>query len=160
MPRPLTLNGNTYQYPEAGDDPNWGQDASDLMADVVDSLNNLVGSGDILESTFSISNNISVATDITGLLFDTGTTRTADISYNVYRVSTSTQSGYSESGKIIATYDNNATAGSKWLLSCQGGLAGLVLTITDAGQMQYMSNDIGSPGYTGLITFSAKILSQ
>lgn len=161
MPVLLTILGNTYEYPIPGEDPNWSNDATDWASAVTDALTTLLGSGDILNSSFAIANNTSSATDINGLIFAPGTVRAANITYSIYRESDSTTSGYSETGTIYVTYDNNAAALSKWVLGKTSvGTSGVNFSILDSGQVQYTSTDIGAAGYSGVIKFSAKTLAQ
>jgi hypothetical protein len=50
-------------------------------------------------------------------------------------------------------YDNSAP--TPWSIG-QGnilGNSGVVFSITNSGQVQYTSNDIGATGYSGLLTF-------
>lgn len=161
MAIPLSIKGTTYQYAEAGDDPGWGAENTDWAQAVTDVLNTLVSENDILETTATIQNNILVPIDINQLLFDPGSVRAANIDYAIYRSSTSTTSGYSESGSIHITYDDNASVGAKWILNARmTGFSGVVFSILDNGQIQYTSSDIGSLGYSGKITFQAKTLSR
>lgn len=160
----LTIAGTTYQYPQSGEDPNWSNGAgpTEWAQAVTDALATLIGPGDILSSTFAIDNNISVATNVNGLIFDSGTIRSANITYAVYRTSTSTPSGNSESGTLLLTFDDSAASGSQWQLA-QGsidGSAGISFDVTDAGQIRYLSSDIGSAGYVGSIRFAAKALTK
>lgn len=157
----LTVNNNTYNYPDPGTDPGWGQDATDWASAVTEVLNTLVAPSDILQTSYVINNNVSSYTDVNRLSFDPGTVRAANITYAVYRTSTANPSGVVESGTIYLTFDNSAGAGSKWLLSQQKtGDAGVIFTITDAGQVRYQSTDINAVGYQGTIKFTAKTLSQ
>lgn len=157
----LTVNNNTYDYPDPGTDPGWGEAASAWAQAVTDTLNTLVSPADILETSYIVNNNITVATDINRLFFDPGTVRAANITYSVYRTSTANPTGNVESGTVFLTFDNSAGPGSKWLLGQQKiGDAGVVFSITDAGQVQYRTTDINSTGYQGTIRFTAKTLSQ
>ena len=157
----LIVNGTSYQYPNVGEDPNWGEDATAWSQAVTEVLSTLLAPGDILQTKVSINNNITVLTNVTGLLFDPGTARAANIDYAIYRTSTSTTSGNSEAGTILISYDDSASAGSKWQMSQRvSGGAGVSFFITDLGQVQYKSSDIGSVGYVGNIVFRAKVLSK
>ena len=157
----LIVQGTSYEYPIPGEDPNWGEGATDWAEAVTLALNTLLGSGDILQSTFTINNNVTIPTNINGLLFDPGTIRASNISYTVYRTSTAQPSGNTESGTIFINYDDSAAPGSKWSFTQQiNGSAGIVFSILDTGQIQYQSSDIGNPGYFGKITFSAKSLAK
>lgn len=161
MSIPLTINNNTYDYPSPGEDPGWGEPATGWAQAVTDTLNTLVAPDDILSTSYIVNNNVTSATDVNRLFFDPGTVRAANISYSVYRVSTSNPTGKVESGTIYLSFDNAASPGSKWLLGQQKiGDAEIIFNITDAGQVQYQTTDIGSPGYSGTIKFYAKTLSQ
>lgn len=157
----LTVANNTYAYPDPGTEPGWGEEATSWAQAVTDVLNTLLAPGDILETSFAIANNVSSDTNINGLVFDSGSIRAANITYAVYRMSTANPSGNAESGTIQLTFDNSAAPGSKWIVAVQNsGNAGITFTCTDAGQVQYKSTDIGTPGYSGQIKFSARTLSQ
>jgi hypothetical protein len=59
-------------------------------------------------------------------------------------------------------YDNSAPPGQKWTLSQRtNGNSGVVFTITDLGQVQYVSTqlDNGGGGYSGTLKFSARSLA-
>lgn len=158
----LTVNNTTHSYPEPGDAPGWGEATTAWAQDVTEVLATLLGSDDLPLTSANILNNQSSSVNVSGLSFDTGSVRAASIDYSIYRVSASTTSGKSESGYIKAVYDNSAAPGSKWALA-QGnivGNAGVTFTITDAGQVQYQSTDIGATTYSGEMQFTAKSLPQ
>ena len=162
MAKTLIVNNTSYLYPSPGEDPGWGEEATGWAEEVTDVLSSLLGPDDILETTFNVNNNISVDTNVNGLSFNTGTVRSVNIQYSLYRVSDSTPSGNAESGIISLVYDNSAASGFKWTLT-QGGIsgnAGVTFTITDAGQVQYKSTDIGSINYSGVMKFKAEALQQ
>ncbi len=157
----LIVAGTPYTYPESGEEPNWAGGATDWAKAVTAVLSTLVGPNDILQTQFTINNNISVLTNINGLLFDPGTVRAANIDYAIYRTSTGTPAGNAETGTIYLIFDNSASTGNKWQLGQKFiGNAGVTFSITDSGQIQYKSNDLGTPGYFGEINFSAKTLDQ
>lgn len=158
----LIVDNIPYEYPVDGQEPGtWGQPASDWAIAVTGVLNSLLGADDILQTTFTIANNVSSFANITGLAFNTGTVRSALIQYAIYRVSTASPSGHAESGTIDIVYDNAASAGNKWAMTVRNnGNSGVTFNITDAGQLQYKSTDITSPAYSGVIKFSAKTLGQ
>jgi hypothetical protein len=157
----LIVNGTSYEYPIPGSDPNWGEGATDWAEAVTEALNTLLAPGDILQTIFSIDNNISVATNINGLLFDPGTVRAANVDYAIYRTSTLNPSGNAETGTIHLIYDDSAAVNQKWKLTqSTDGSSGISLSITDSGQMQYISSDIDVAGYSGEIRFKARTLSK
>ena len=161
MSRNLIIDNITYIYPDTGEDPGWGESASDWAEAVTDVVNSLLSPGDILETTFNVANNISSPTNITGLAFNTGVVRSAIITYSIYRISTLTPSGKAETGQLNIVYDNSAGVGNKFLLSQEAvGNAGVTFNITDAGQFTYISTDIDSAGYSGTLKFSGKVHGQ
>jgi hypothetical protein len=161
MPVTLIVNNIPIEYPIPGDSPGWGPGATDWATQVTAALNNLQGLTDIPQKTFTINNNISTFTNITGLNFNTGLVRAGFIEYSVYRTSTSDPSGKAEAGYMLVVYDNLAGAGSKWQVV--GGLipgnSEVTFTITDAGQFQYKSSDLGT-GHVGNMHFRARTLNQ
>lgn len=162
MPITLTVNSVPYEYPIPGDSPGWGQPATDWAEQVTNVLNDLQGPNDIPETSFPIANNVTSFTDVANLSFNTGEVRSAIISYSIYRTSTGSPSGNAESGQMSIVYDNLASPGSKWSLTGYGlnGISGVTFTITDLGQIQYKSTNIGATGYSGVMHFRAKSLAQ
>lgn len=161
MSVPLTIAGTTFNYPTSGEDPNWSEDATACIVAIVEALNTLLAPGDILQTSFAIDNNIAVSTNINGLLFDSATVRAANVSYSVYRTSTSQPGGNAETGTIYLIFDDSAASGQKWKLTqAVDGNAGVSFSMGDNGQMQYLSTDIGDTGYSGTIRFAAKTLSK
>lgn len=163
MPRPLVINGTTYLYPIAGEDPQWGPESTDWAEAVTNVLASLVAPGDILQTTFAINNDISVAANINGLIFDSATVRAANVNYSIYRISDTNPSGQAETGVIQLTYDDGAAPGQKWKLArvFSGDDAEVNITIDEtSGQLMYTSSDIGNLGYLGQITFTARVLNK
>jgi len=162
MPVTLTVNNIPFEYPVSGDSPGWGAGATDWAIEVTDVLGGLVGPNDLIQTTVTIANNQTIPRNIVGLSLNTGQVRSAIIEYSVYRTSTATPSGDSESGTMVATYDNLAGTGSKWslIITDINGYAGINFTILDSGQIQYTTNDINSIGYSGNMHFRARALNQ
>jgi len=159
--KPLTIDNITYNYPGAGEDPGWGEDATGWAEGVTNVVNTLQGPGDILETTFNIANNQISPVNVNGLAFDTGVVRSAKITYSIYRISTANPSGNTESGTIDIVYDDSATSGNKWLIIQEAaGDSGVLFDITDSGQFTYTSTDINSTGYSGIMKFKASTLGQ
>ncbi len=159
MSTPIIVNNKTFNYPTDGNDPSWGQDASDWAIEVSNVLDTILAPGDILATTFNINDDTSVATQIQGLAFDSSLNRSAKIQYSIYRTSTDNPSGNAESGEIDIIYDNLAPVNQKWKMTQnKNGEAGVVLSISDLGQFFYTSSqiDTGSGGYSGIMKFSAK----
>lgn len=158
----LTVNNIPFEYPTPGQEPGWGQPATDWAIEVTEVLNEVLGPNDISETSFAIQNNIAVDTNVANLAFNTGQVRSALINYSIYRTSTANPSGKVETGDIRMIYDNSAAPGSKWLFAVQNkvGVSGVSFSVTDLGQVQYQSTDIGTPGYSGVMHFRAKVLAQ
>lgn len=159
MSRELIVNNQSFDYPTSGTDPGWGGPATDWATEVTNVLGTLLAPGDILSTTFDISDDVSVATQIQGLAFDSSLNRSAKIVYSVYRTSTDNPSGNAETGTIDIIYDNLAPVGEKWKMTQnKNGEAGVVFSISDLGQFSYISTqiDTGSGGYSGVLKFSAK----
>lgn len=161
MAREFTVNGLVFDFPDAGDEPGWGNSVTDWAEEVTNVLNDLAGIDDILQTTFTIANNQSSAANVEGLLFNTGRVRSAQIPYTIYRISDANPSGHAETGVIRIVYDNDAGAGEKWQMSVGdiAGNSGVSLSILDSGQVQYTSTDIDDVGYEGTMLFSADALN-
>ena len=86
----LTVNNNTYAYPSAGDEPGWGEAATGWATEVTEVLNNLQGTDDIPETSFTIADNQDPAADVVGLVFSPTTVRSAVIDYSIYRTNSDT----------------------------------------------------------------------
>lgn len=156
MSRNLTVNNNVFPYPDPGDSPGWGPAASDWAEEVTNVLSTLLGSDDITETSFNISNNVTTFTDITGLQFNTGSVRSAVVTYSLYRTSSTTEEV--ESGEMFVAYKNTAAS---WTLSQnQNGNANVLFDITSAGQIQYKSSNYSGISYSGVMKFIAKSLHQ
>jgi len=86
----LTVNNNTYAYPSAGDEPGWGEAATGWATEVTEVLNNLQGTDDIPETTFTVADNQTSAADVVGLVFSPTTVRSAVVDYSIYRTNSDT----------------------------------------------------------------------
>lgn len=161
MAKTLTVNNVPYQYPGPdADSPGWGEEATGWAEEVTDVLNNLIGPGDILETSFTIPSIQATFIDIAGLAFDTNSVRSASVEYSIYRRSDSETYGNAESGKLELVYDTDAPSGSKWLINQYiSGDAGVYFDITDNGQLQYKADEITGTNYSGVLKFKATALN-
>lgn len=162
MPVDLIVNNQAISYPSPGDEPGWGEAGTQFAIEVAEVLGNIVGPDDILQTTFAIANNQASPANVVGFSFNTGTVRGAFVNYSIYRTSTTNPSGFAEAGQMSLVYDNGAAPGSKWLLGIGNmvGNAGVNFTITDNGQLQYTSTDIGSASYSGILKFKVNTVVQ
>jgi hypothetical protein len=157
----LTVGNQIFSYPNPGEEAGWGEDATGWASAVTEALNALIASGDILPTTLVLQNNQASFVDVTGLFFNASTIRAANINYAIYRVSNTTNPGLAESGLLMLDLNDTAPVGSKWtLIQIKNGDGGVAFSVTDGGQVQYTSTDIGLTGYTGVINFSAKVLTK
>lgn len=157
MAKSVVINGTTYVLPSQSDEQPWGSDLSDLIEALVDVANATSGEGDILTTTFSIANNVSSPTAVTGLQFDISTILSSEISYTIHRVSD--VDDLTERGVISLTY--NPTENEFNLAQKYSGVnAGVTFSISGAGQFLYTSSNLSSTNYEGTLTFSAKSVLQ
>lgn len=157
----LTINGTSYEFPENNEDPNWAQDVTKWAEAVTLAVEDILEASDLIVGNETIGNNVSSTTAITDLVFSPDTIRAAHISYTVYRRSDSTTTGNVETGIIYLMYDTEGASGSKWFLGQNKiGHSGILFSVTDFGQVEYTTDDIGSVGYEGKITYSVKIFTQ
>ncbi len=156
MSRQVTIQGTSYTLNAQGDNPPYGDQQSALIEALVDVANASVSSTDILPTSFSLSNNISSPTNVTGASFDTSQVRSANVSYSIYIVTSLNE--YSESGNLLLTYK---TVANSWELARYAvGDAQVTFTITTSGQIQYVTSNVSGTGYSGKLRFSAKTFSQ
>lgn len=156
----LTVNNNIFAYPDPGDEPGWGQAATGWASEVTTVLSSIQSADDILETSFSIANDTLSPLNIEGLFFNPVTVRGATIQYSFYRTTSLTE--LAEKGIIELVYKNGGTSGSKWTLSRSfvGDDAGVTISMTDAGQGQYISSNLSGTSYAGVIKFSAQAIAQ
>lgn len=146
----LTIGGNSYNYPSPGTDPGWGGEASDWAVAVTEVLNSFLGPGDILPTDFLIIDDISAPSDIEALIFDGALVRAANVTYAIER------DIVTEQGTLFLTFNGGAAPGEQWTLTQQSSNpVGVAFSITDAGQVQYIST---ATGENGNMKFSAKTL--
>ena len=158
MSTKLVIHGTTYEYPDAGETPDWGNDAAEWAAAVTEALNLLVSSSDILQTSFVIANNQTAPELVRGLYFNPSQVRAANISYSIYR--TTDSSSLIESGDVLITYDPKLSTGQRWVCAFRtNGSADVILTIDDSGQFSYTSSNLSGTNYAGVMKFTARSLS-
>lgn len=151
MSTQVTIDGSIYSIPTQNDNPPWGSGLTDAIVALADVSNSSVAAGDILTTTFSLGNNVTSPTVITGLSFDPASVTTAKISYGIKR-STSTQS-YAESGNINVAY-NAGTSIWSYSLDAAGDV-GITFSVS-GGQFSYISSNLSGSNHSATLTFSAK----
>lgn len=148
----ITINNQTFNIPVAGEDPGWGEDTTSWIEAISDQVNNL---GDLiylnLTNSVLVDNQIS-QTDVTGLIFDPASVRSAVINYTIVR------NVMEEAGEITLVYNASNPATEKWLLGQEStGDAGVNFFINDAGQFSYTSTNTG---FNATLTLNAQVLLQ
>jgi hypothetical protein len=156
MSKTVSIQNTDYQIPEQSD-TEWGEYTTDLLEAIVSAVTGSFGPSDISETEITINNNATGATTINGLNFDTATVRGAFVEYTIYR--TSATGEFSEAGVIQLSYTNGNSSGEKWELQrMSNNDAGVTVTVTDSGQAQYTSTDMGASGYNGVMTFRSRAI--
>ena len=151
----LVISGVTYPFPQDRDSPGWGADVTDWAIAVTAALTSVANPGDIPQTPGSIVNT-GVLTSVGSLSFDTSTVRGAVIDYTIDRSTSTTE--LSETGTMWVTYNSRLNT---WELArVSVGNAGVVFTITPAGQVQYTGTVMSGTGYVGAIAYQAKALDQ
>jgi hypothetical protein len=156
MSKIVVIGSQEFELPEQGSNPDYGSELTDFFVAVADALESVQGQDDILLTTATISNNVSVFTSIPSFSFSTASVQAIECSYIVERTTTSPAQKFVESGTIVGNYD-----GANWLMSSNFvGDAGVTFSISAAGQMQYKSTLVSGSGYVGTIKFRAKTISE
>jgi len=148
MATPIVIQGQPFNYPDAGDPPGWGADASDAFIALVNQVEGLSPATDILTSSADLSYGVVVPTPTGSLTFDSSLVQGAVVEYNV--VNTSIPA--SETGSMLLVY-----SGGHWYMTQQATAidAGVYFSINDSGQILYTSAS-GAGSLT--ITFRARTL--
>lgn len=143
MSKLLTIGTCTFQYPEAGTNPGWGEEATDWAVAVTNKIATLSGPNDINTSCATIANCQCTAADIgvgpTALKFTTAGccgVRSFVASYTVVRTDPCCVVSV-EAGEMEGVFNGSTWAFNHSFVGC----AGMCFTISDAtGQVQYTSD--------------------
>lgn len=124
-------------------------------------VNSFLGAGNLGETSFTVANNQVAAANVTGLAFAGGATvRSFFVDYEIYRNTTSTgATELSESGLLIGTY--KPVAGTWEMVQAPvAGDAGVTLSITSGGQIQYTSTSITGTPASSFMKFKARTMGS
>jgi hypothetical protein len=153
MAKSISVNGTTFLYPEAGEDPGlYGEEATAWAEEVSTVLASVVGVGDILQTNFNLDNNQTGSlANITGFIFDSNQVKGVSCTYRIERTNATTY--LIEKGQLELVFNPQT---STWQIQREYvGDGGIDLDITAGGQLQYKINtQILSPAQTsGFIRF-------
>ena len=156
MARDLTVGSKTYSYPEPGDKQGWSEDSTEWAQGVTDALTQVQGPNDILPRSAALANNVSSATAISGLLFDTGSVKHVNVEFIIERSYDSGASTVVESGQIIGNFN-----GSDFVISVKsvGDDTGIDINVNSSGQFTYTSTNL-TGHVSSTIKFKAKTLDN
>ena len=153
----LTIAGTTYEYPTTGQQPDWGKNAADWATAVTNTVNGVNSNGDILTTSFNPVDNQIVPANVFGFVFDSSVSQGFIVDYAIYRTNGSV--GYSETGSLFGTYN---TFDGIWTMAQVGVLVestGIKLTLTNSGQIQYTSTNLGGT-HSCRLSFRARALTS
>jgi hypothetical protein len=110
-----------------------------------------------VEKYFSLVNNQASAANIEGLKFDYAKVGQVIVDYLIQRVTTSTgATELIETGQFYLVYKPTSAT---WALTSGPSTAGITLSVTSAGQVQYTSSNITGTASISKITFRARTMA-
>jgi hypothetical protein len=157
MSRELIIGGTTFEFPEQGDDPTWGEEVVDFAEAVADVLNTITSVDDVLLTSFNLTNNQTTFADIDGLRFSKTSVRSARIVLDIY-ITTSTEE-LQETLDMNISYKNIEDEFRLAVVSV-GDESGVTFNITSNGQVQYKTTNVSGTSYAGTLTFKASAIVQ
>lgn len=115
-------------------------------------IESFLGAGFVQETAFTIANNSGVAANVTGLVFDKTSYKSAIVSVEIRRKTDTNESVCN--GTLSLLYRDLAAA---WEIveNLSGDSHGLTLSITSGGQVQYTSDNMTGANYSGKLKFKA-----
>lgn len=155
MSKQVQIGNDVYIIPDAGENPGWGEDLTAFLEAVAQSLENVQGPNDILQSSATLSNNQSTPTDINGLAFNVADVNFIEVEFFIFRTFDSGSTVAVESGKVMGHYN-----GADFEISTEStGDAGIDITVTATGQFQYTSSDLANH-VSSTIKFKARTIDE
>ncbi len=138
MSKQVQIGSNIYIIPEAKDNPGWGEDLTAFFEGIVAALANVQGPNDVLLTSATLSNNQVSPANVPGLIFNVSEVQGVEIDYFVLRIYDSGSSVTAERGKILGAFD-----GAVFAISTEAeGDAGIDFSITNGGQVQYVTTNL------------------
>lgn len=157
MPKIVIVGTEEFEIPLEGENGNYGEQVSDWIVAVSDSLTTVLQPNDIVRTSASILNNISVATPVAGFLFDSSEVVSINAEFTVTRTTDFPAVTLVQSGIIEGNYD-----GSTWIITIRSVRdAGVLFDITNSGQITYTTPvPMTGTNYSGEILFKAKVFNE
>jgi hypothetical protein len=154
----IVIGGTPIDVPNTTENPNWGPAMVQFFRAVENAFSLALGPYDIPPQVFDITGdayNPAVSPlNVKGLSFSTTVVRAVFIQYSVFRTATAATAW--ESGNIIAVYN-----GTTWDVERDRvGDGKITFSITDTGQVQFVTTAIGTNPHSGKISFKATALTK
>jgi hypothetical protein len=158
----FTIQGQSYDYPESEESPQWGEQATSWAQAVTDALSTNSGPNDIPESLSVINNNQVAVANVDGLAFDSSRVRGAIVYYTVYRLTTGVGAQEAvETGIMFLGYKSVANTWDLVVIGSGGAGITFSMSAITSGQVQYVTtNYVPNTGYVGKCKFRALALAQ
>ena len=110
-----------------------------------------------IERTFELTNNQAMAADVENLVFSCRSVSYAAVDYLIQRVTTGGGAVEQvEAGTFYAAY---LPTSENWALSSIPSTAGVTLTVSADGQVQYTSTNVGGTEFISRIIWRARTLA-
>ena len=151
MSQQVIINNTIYNYPDPGELPGWGNDATEAFLALAAYVNGLSPPSDIVLASAPLADNVAVPTTITGLTFDSSLIYGAIVELTIRRSNNSTTT--TELDTLDLVYSNGV-----WNLdrTISGDPTGVTFSINNSGQLQYTSTPLGGSGYVGTMIVRAR----
>jgi hypothetical protein len=156
MPKELVVGNSVFEFPELGDNPDYGEQVTDWATAVTDALQTVQQPNDIATTIAAINNNVSVASPINGFSFDPSEVLSFTATYYLERSTVTPATNVVENGTITGNFD-----GTTWSIAYERvGFTGVNFTMTAGGQVNYTSTNVTGSSYAGRIIFTAKVINN
>jgi hypothetical protein len=137
MPK-LTVNNQTFAYPDPGSEPGWGEDATGWAEATTVALASISGSGTVYESRIAIPASQVLVAAIPNLAFSKNIVGSAEINYRIFRKTDSIQA--TETGMISVMYNSSTATWDLSQLITVGGSSLVTFSIDSSGQIFYIAS--------------------
>lgn len=143
-------------WDEIPERPNGGTAIADWWNIFRTKLIGYFGAGGIGETSFTLPNNQSSATDVTGLSFSISSVRSAIVTYEVSRKTDTALSELRSIGRLFLAYRAQSSAWEILNQQENGDDSGVTFTVTAGGQVQVATTNIAGSNYVGTLKFKGE----